>query len=510
MWPFLREWNMTPLSVKKTSSLTSAPRHLPQLVPSSACFRCEICCRFPDPDSALRPYFTGEEINAAVDRGLEARVFPDPHGCQVTLVPDEHGEGFHCPAFQSQNGSCRIYEQRPLDCQLYPLALMWSAAHEEVVLGWDAKCPFMHEQVPDSIRGHADRVMQILGQPVTMAQIADHPRLVGRFQDDVVVLARLPEITQALFARWGSPPLHRLMLGDLPRLTAALDRSARPGSGTLAAFSAPYHYIWNGLLPYSWMELRGALCLFVQSPDGWFMPLPPLTEGAIDEPLTWAFQLMRRWNHRRAVSRVENIPASMAPPLASMGYLVTPKDYDYLYKAADLVSLAGDRYKPQRALCNRVEREGGVAIEPYQARDRLACRAMLQEWRRQKRETRPDSFGESLLDDSVSAHEAVWSHASDLQLSGSVARVNGKVRGYTFGYWLEKQTWCVLLEVADRTISGLAQYLFRDTCRKALAGGAEFINTMDDSGLPGLRLSKEAYHPVAHGRSFICSEVLEP
>ena len=30
----------------------------------------------------------------------------------------------------------------------------------------------------------------------------------------------------------------------------------------------------------------------------------------------------------------------------------------------------------------------------------------------------------------------------------------------------------------------------------AVAEGAEYINTMDDAGLLGLRASKQAYHPV--------------
>jgi hypothetical protein len=52
----------------------------------------------------------------------------------------------------------------------------------------------------------------------------------------------------------------------------------------------------------------------------------------------------------------------------------------------------------------------------------------------------------------------------------------------------------------------LAQYLFRETCRNALSEGAEFINTLDDSGLAGLRQSKEAYHPLRRVQNFIGSE----
>jgi hypothetical protein len=131
---------------------------------------------------------------------------------------------------------------------------------------------------------------------------------------------------------------------------------------------------------------------------------------------------------------------------------------------------------------------------------------LFQEWKNQKRAEGLDAFAVMLLDDTASAHEVAWSHGPELQLVGSVLRMNGNIRAYTFGYWLTQNTWCVLLEVADRTVSGLAQYLFRDTCRKALSNGAEFINTLDDSGLSSLSRSKESYHPLTHIQSYICSE----
>ena len=496
---------MTPLSTKNAPSRTTALRILPQLVPGSVCLRCDVCCRFADPDSALRPYFTGEEIDRAVHAGLDPRVFSDADGCQIALVPDAQGAGFLCPAFQRESGTCRIYDQRPLDCELYPLALMWNATHDEVLLGWDAKCPFLHE-VPESIRHHAERVREILDRRETVQEIAEHPRLVGRFQEDVVQLASLHDITQALRARWGPQPLRRLMVEDLGVISSALDRSGLRETCPLAAYSTAYHYIWNGLLPYWWTELRGALCLFIESPDGWFMPLPPLTDEAMEEPLREAFRLMRCWNGPTRVSRVENVSAPLARTLVSGGFFVKRKDCDYLYRASDLAALKGDRYKSQRALCNRVENAGPVTIAPYEARDLLACRKLFQKWSGQKHAAGLDSFGVMLLEDMASAHEVAWSHASALQLSGQVLRVKREICAYTFGHWLNQRTWCVLLEVADRTIPGLAQYLFRDSCRKALAEGAEFINTMDDSGLSGLRLSKEAYHPVRRVESFICTE----
>jgi len=485
------------------------PSALPQLVSSRACLQCDVCCRFPDPDSALRPYFTENEITEALAGGIEETTFPDRRGSQVTLVPAPDGEGYLCPAFDATTSACRIYAQRPLDCQLYPLALMWDERQDQVLLGWDTKCPFMREEIPGEIQRHADRVMALLDQPDIRDDIVAHPRLIGKFQEDVVVLARLPHLTSAVAGQWGPAPLHRFTLDDIPRMTTALDRSGWRDAESLAAYSPIYHYIWSGLLAYWWMELQGALCLFAQSSDGWFMPLPPIGAGSIDAPLSGAMGLLRRWNGDSPVSRVENVPSQLVSELERQGYRVTPKEPDYLYRAADLVSLAGDRYKSQRALCNRFEREQSFKMDSYQVSNRQDCRALLADWSRQKQTEGLESFGAMLLADAASAHEIVWSQSTALRLVGRVIRIRGRLCAYTFGYWLTSTTFCVLLEVTDRAYPGLAQDLFRETCRMALAEGAEYINAMDDAGLSGLRASKQAYHPALLIPNFVASPARE-
>jgi len=477
-------------------TLVIPPIALPQLVPSRTCLQCDVCCRFPDPDSALRPYFTENEITQALAGGIEATAFPNRLGSQVILAPEPHGEGYLCPAFDAATSRCRIYEQRPFDCQLYPLALMWNEPHEQVLLGWDTKCPFMREEIPGEIQRHADRVMALLDQPGVRDHVVAHPRLIGRFQEDVVVLALLSRLTDAVAGQWGTAPLHRFTLDDIPRMTRALDQSGWRHAQSLAAYSPVYHYMWNGLLVYWWMELEGAFCLFAQSPDGWFMPLPPIGAGSIDAPLCKAMGLLRRWNGDSPVSRVENVPSQLVPEFERLGYRLTPKEPDYLYCATDLEALAGDRYRSHRALCNRFEREQSFEMSSYQVGDRQDCRALLADWSRQKQAEGLESFGTMLLADAAPAHEVVWSQAAALRLTAKVVKIHGRLCAYTFGYWLTSKTFCVLLEVTDRTVPGLAQYLFRETCRMAVAEGAEYINTMDDAGLSGLRASKQAYHPI--------------
>ena len=473
------------------------PKALPQLVPSSVCFQCEVCCRFPEADSFLRPYFAEQEIQAAVAHGLPLGSFPDRSGSQINLVENPLGEGYLCPAFDAVSGRCGIYEARPLDCRLYPLALMWDAAHEEVVLGWDTKCPFMPEAVPAEIVSYADRVADQLTAETMTETITANPRLIGRFQDDVVIVKALPHLTASLSRLRIDPRLHALTAADAPRFAQALERAQVLGPDALAAYAVPYHAIWTPLLPHWWMEAGETFFLFAQSPDGWFMPLPPLGSRPIDETVREAFALMRCWNGPSPVSRIENVMEPQRRLLEQRGFLCRRKDGDYLYRAEALAVLTGDHYKAQRALCNRVEREQVLVTEPYCARHRADCLALYERWAAQKQAGALDAMGAFLLEDAKMAHNRVLAEHEQLGLAGTVVIAQERVMAYTFGYWLTPQTWCVLLEVADRSMPGLAQWLFRETARSAVSGGARSINAMDDAGLPGLREAKRAYRPQA-------------
>lgn len=487
------------LMVESEPSVT-VPKTLPQLVPSSACFRCDVCCRFPEAESFLRPYFTQQEIAAAVAHGVGVDSFPNAAGSQINLVQNPMGEGYICPAFDPATGRCGIYEARPLDCRLYPLALTWDAAREHVLLGWDTKCPFMRDAVPSAVTAHAERVISLLTTEAMIETIVANPRLIGRFQDDVVVLKTLPQLTGRLTSPRVDPRLRPLTLSDAPRFARALEQAHVLSSDALAAYAFPYHYVWTSLLPYWWMESRETLFLFALSPDGWFMPLLPLGSrplDQLDQSVDEAFTLMQQWNGPSPVSRIENVMAPQKHVLERAGIRCRQKGGDYLYNAEALAALVGDHYKSPRALCNRVEREHVIVVEPYRESHRAACLALHERWATQKQDGNLDSMGRLLLEDAKAAHGRVFAEHERIGLSGTVGIVENKIVAYTFGYWLTPCTWCVLLEVADRSITGLAQWLFRETCRTAIKRGATYINAMDDAGLPGLREAKLTYRPTA-------------
>ncbi len=487
---------------------------LPQLVPSRTCLSCDVCCRFPEPDSFLRPYFTAEEIRYAVTRGVEARHFPDASGCQVSVVPHPAGDGYLCPAFDPDTSHCRIYEGRPLDCQLYPYTVMWSREGRDVVLGWDAKCPFMLESagVAPGARGerpelYAERIARLVERAEYLEPFIRHPSLVAPFQEDVTVVRALPRLTERLAAGC-APALKPLDPDVMARFAERLKAAGTP----LSSYHLAPHLVWTPLLTYSWAELHGHLCLFAENNDGLFMPLPPLSlhptphPSRLTEAIAEAVGFMRARNHGSAVTRIENVAEETKPALEGMGYRLRGKDPEYLYQASDLAGLRGDRYKSQRAACNRFVRSHSFHYEPYRKEHREACLKLLADWASQQRSRRLDEPARAMLEDAQDAHrEALASHAA-LGLTGRIVRVDGAVRAYTFGYERNPDVFCVLFEVADRTIAGLAQWLFREVCREMAGRGVGWINTLDDSGLTALAASKRAYRPARLVPSYILTE----
>jgi Fe-S-cluster containining protein len=532
--------------------IQQGPGMLPQIVPSGVCLSCSVCCRFPEPESVLRPFFTREEIHRAVEAGLSRAYFTDENGSQITLVSHPAGDGYLCPAFDVATSTCRIYTSRPFDCQIYPLAIMWSEDHREILLGWDTKCPFIESRhwdsrealgvkreapmnpphqssrvavtpdasplMPHEITQYAERMAHRLETDESyLGKLIANPGLIGPYQGDVQVLRSLPAVTERLNP---SQALHLLTVDD----RAAYETAVRNVDSVLACYAFAPQYVWRDHFRYSWTTLADHFCLFANNDDGMFMPLPPMTiekaPGTRPEPdafasaVRQAFVVMRQHNGGRSgVARIEGVSEEQKPELEQVGCRVMPKATDYLYPAKILAALAGDRYKSQRNACNRFASEHRARVEPYRLNHRQGCWALYRRWMAQQ-EAREDLDGVArhMLSDAASAHKLGLWEADAVGLVGHVVWVERSLCAYTLGYALPGRSsgpdsvFCVLFEIADRSIPGLAQFIFRECCRYAADHGFQWINTMDDSGLPSLARSKQAYHPAQLVQQYIAMQ----
>ncbi len=171
------------------------------IVPPEWCFKCDVCCRFPEKDSFLAPYFTHDEITSVYVSGAEFNSVPnfvDKNG-GGKIILTSFNEGYICPAFNPATSRCKIYDIRPLDCVIYPFAIMWSADGREIVLGLDMKCPYVAEFInSDSLKEAVVEMRNTMDSSPVLDIISENPGLVGPFQDDVAHAAVLTNLTKAL------------------------------------------------------------------------------------------------------------------------------------------------------------------------------------------------------------------------------------------------------------------------------------------------------------------------
>ena len=464
-------------------------------------------------DSALRPYFTREEIQAAILAGVSEDAFPNHAGSKISVVPDVgNGDGYRCPAFDPAIGRCGIYESRPLDCRLYPVAVMWDREHAGVVAGWDVKCPFIADKL-DAPESHAylAGILNMLESQEVARTFVTNPQLIGAFQEDVLVLRPLERITQGVRAsQWGQKaaliPFHALTLADrgwFEQLLLANLTEDHP----LASYSFAYHFVWRELFTYEWATFGGHTCLFATNQDGTFLALPPVGP----EPSTvigQVFDVLEQRNGGSGISRIENVPSYLAQRCEALGYQVRAKAGDYIYLQDDLAGLKGDRYKSQRASYNHCVKHSSPVIRFYREADCSDCIDLFEHWRAGINEDEGSTYARQVAEDALSAHRIALRHATQLGLVGLVAEVSGRVQAYSFGYPINPSVFCIMLEILNRNIPGLSAFIFREFCRTL--GSHRWINTMDDSGIEGLRLAKLSYRPVGVVESHIVTAGRRP
>jgi hypothetical protein len=101
-------------------------------------------------------------------------------------VPHPTADGYICPAFDTTTQYCRIYEARPLDCRIYPLALMRDEEDQGALLGLDTKCPYVQDAANEArLTVYAQRVGDLFKEPALRNVLTNNPGLVNRYQDDV-------------------------------------------------------------------------------------------------------------------------------------------------------------------------------------------------------------------------------------------------------------------------------------------------------------------------------------
>jgi len=262
----------------------------------------------------------------------------------------------------------------------------------------------------------------------------------------------------------------------------------------LSAYHFCNIYIWKELFRIFYTILDGHLCIFFKDKIGCFMYLPPLGNMPDTSLLKRCFAIMDEFNENKDVSRIENIEDKDIVFYRRMGYAHFTKPGDYLCAREDIASLKGNRYKSKRASYNYFIKHYDFKFQPFLGKDTDVCLALYRRWAKERKGKLADSVYRGMLEDCFFCHKLAMENFTQLGLVGYVVKIRGEIAGYTFGFPLNSETFCILFEICNLSYRGISQFIFSQFCRQM--SDYQYINIMDDSGLENLSKVKLSYRPI--------------
>jgi len=296
--------------------------------------------------------------------------------------------------------------------------------------------------------------------------------------------------------------LNKLSLRDKQLFTKylGLDRH------DLSVFAFANLYIWSKLFDIEWGLIENSLCIFFKDRLGCFLYLPPLVKKINKSAIDEAFKIMDSLNKNTEISRIENIEEKDLDNYRKFGFECKIKSYDYICERSTLVELRGDSFKSKRASLNYFLKHYQFELSPITASDKESCLDLYKQWMSARLSKNSDSFYRWMMEDSLKSLKEALDNYTELGFEGMAVRINNELKGFTFGYKLNKDTFCILYEIADLSAKGLAQLIFKEF--SISLSDYKYINIMDDSGLANLKKVKLSYHPRFAPPAYIATRKL--
>jgi uncharacterized protein len=262
---------------------------------------------------------------------------------------------------------------------------------------------------------------------------------------------------------------------------------------TLAAFSFANIYIWRAIFDIQWALIENSLCIFFRDKMGCFMYLPSLEKERHPRVIKQAFAIMDSINKNKDISRIENIGQEDLEYYRALGYLCHEKYPDYLCSRNDLALFKGGEFKSQRGAYNYFVKHYNFKALGLKRAHKADCLSLFDDWMEGRKAHCNEGVYRGMLEDNRKVIKEAVANYKQLELEGMVVKVDKQIKGFTLGYKLNDDTFCILYEITDLSIRGLAQFIFRRFSAKLK--DYSYINIMDDSGLDNLRKVKLAYKP---------------
>jgi len=277
------------------------------------------------------------------------------------------------------------------------------------------------------------------------------------------------------------PESREMTLADKPAFDAIF--AAHPPE--ISAYTFTNIYAWRNAYDSTISRLGDHTLVPCSRAEG-LSCLRPLGDGAIGPVIA---EVLRRADRPIIFER---LAAEETAEFEAAGLIVESdrNNWDYLYAADDLITLAGRRYDGKRNFVARARQSLDYEYLRMDAAIAAECEEFADRWC----DMRMCDTVDGLRKERCAIYQMLTNFDA-LGIVGGAIRANGAIVAFSLGEALNPETLVVHVEKADPTIEGLYQLINFEFC-KAEAGSYSYVNREQDLGIPGLRKAKESYHPL--------------
>ncbi len=203
---------------------------------------------------------------------------------------------------------------------------------------------------------------------------------------------------------------------------------------------------------------------------------------------------------------VENAPRELLESLfpGRFAFSADRNGFDYIYTREKLAGLSGKKLHQKRNFINRFLAEcESWSYEPLSAQNIVECAAMNDEWCRLNHCPADDIALEQAADGKEPdnglgpencAVRSALNHFFELNMTGGVLRVDGRVVAFTAGEIYHGN--CVMVNIEKAFLEPDGCYaMINNQFARSLPESIVYLNREDDAGNEGLRRAKLSYNP---------------
>ncbi|MCM8783751.1 MAG: phosphatidylglycerol lysyltransferase domain-containing protein [Candidatus Omnitrophica bacterium] len=450
---------------------------IPQFIPQEICLKCEVCCRFIDEFSPWAPFILKGEI----DKYKCYKFLPSfINSYGINLRGIKNRNFYVCPFFNSNQKKCLIYNERPLDCRLYPFVLFYNEDYTEVHLGIDLQCPYLRDKDMNIFLNFAKRLKSILENEENFETVYQNPGLIMDYNTNFFTFGILDKISSKIFGK--ETNLKMISLKDKELFNKFLTEDGKNFS-----YAFEYLYSWRNIAYLLWEVVDNNLLVFCKQGESSFLILPPLGKTISPQAINFGKSFLGK------NMRIDNVTVHYSDFFKQNNFKLKCVNLEYIYESLKIAELKGDGFKSQRCAYNYFHKNYPAKIRELTSKDGSECLKLYELWTGDRLKKYKSEHYRLLIEDNFFAQRRLLSDYELLDLEGIVLEIGGEIKGYSFGYPLDQDNFCIFAEVVDFRFKGIAQYMFSEFCRRLK--NFKFINTMDDSGLENIRKTKLSYRP---------------